>query len=240
MAKKPISITFRNFKSENGLAMANNAVKYLIHSTELNKIKNQKTWVSGVSDLAQSVIDCDIWTLSEETVRQIIPETGSQWLKARTRILELQGFLENNPVKSADYAALTGLDKLFVSLQAHKNVPSITMDSSVLTDMDFESIVKLYFENSTDRQIKSVLVSFFHKLMEKYESDGLLYPLKIRKSDLSDKDLNGFLSGFCKGVTTNENGHATWNTDFSKDTQLKALSDLFIVLFDSEDVEVIK
>lgn len=237
---KTISITFRNFKSEDGLAMANNAVKYLIHSTELNKIKNQKTWVSGVSDLAQSIIDCDIWTLSEEIVRQVIPETASKWLKARARILELQDFLENNPVKSADYAALTELDKLFVSLQAHKNVPSITMDSSILTDMDFESIVKLHFENSTDRQIKSVLVSFFHKLMERYEESGLLYPLKVRKSDLSDKDLNGFLSGFCKGVTINESGQGVWNTDFSKDAQLKALSDLFIVLFDSEDVEIIK
>lgn len=153
---------------------------------------------------------------------------------------ELTNLAEKGITKET-YDALTVLDKVCLKLQAHTTLSKITLDESVLKDLDISKPIQKWFRNNQGLSIiKKALSKSFNDLL--LDEGVLFYGIKIRGGNISDETCKQFFSQFVKAGREgkDKDGKFAYLYDLSDKKVLIELTTLFAVVFESGECEVLK
>lgn len=226
-----------------------NFVHYLCWSNELEAL-------SSTFSKMRSLIEC---TFPAENVDEIndlsklILVDGldvQKFLDTRDQLKSVKSILaklDSVGANKVTYNDLNSTDKIFLVLQAHTAVKSIKLDKSILvkddgTNYDFSPLISKWVESGQGlSNIKKSLSKIFSNIVGK---DGeLFYAVKVKGGDIPDSDVRQFFGVFTGNAGRSgkdKKGQYTWVKDYSEKKVLTALTDLFAVVFESGNCQIVK
>lgn len=250
-----IFVRGNNIKAESGIILE--YVRTYVRENEFLSLKNSKVWKDGVAFFQEECVNldvkdkanADITSLTKEDVMAYYPEKGPDFLKKLEEYKDLSKEVESLKYRLSDFNALSRLDRTFIVLQARKAYKPARIDKSILKDFDFSPLIDSYYNKGSISKMKDQVKQLFRKAVE-LDSGELFYPVKLKKSNFTEKQIRCFCSSFCRGGNMPVNktkdgkksyGRFDYKVDTSSEAVLTAATELFAVVLDSKnEYEVIK
>lgn len=244
-----IVIGCKNHKSEKFDVICN-FTRLVVRDFEYSRITGKKDYIRLKALVEDDHEGINALECPEETIREYIPNAveAQLFLDMRKEVNDLKEEISSFGVTLDQYNALSDIDKIFITLQAHTAMPAIKLDTSILENIDLKPIIGDYFKKGSLKGIKNKLQGIFTKCVG---SEGeLFYGVKLRKSDFNDEDVRTCLSyfrGTAKRSVDKKDGNEIYGSydwvckDGNTNAQAMAITNLFSVVLDREkDYEVIK
>lgn len=253
--QEKIFVRGNNIKAETGVVL--DYVRTYIRENEFLSLKSSKIWKDGVQFFQENCANldvkdkanADIISLTKEDIMQYYPEKAPEFLKKLEEYKDLSKEVESLKYRLKDFNALSRLDRTFIVLQARKAYKPARIDKSILKDFDFQPLIESFYNKGSISKMKDQVKQLFRKAVE-LDTGDLFYPVKLKKSNFTEKQIRCFCSSFCRGgnmpVNKTKDGKKTYGrfdykVDTSSEAVLTAATELFAVVLDSKnEYEIIK
>ena len=255
LSNEKIFVRGNNLKAEAGVVLE--YVRTYIRENEFLSLQKNKVWKDGVTFFQEECVNldikdkanADITSLTKEEIMAYYPEKGPDFLKKLEEYKDLSKEVDSLKYELLDFNALSRLDRTFIILQARKAYKPARIDKSILKDFDFQPLIKSYYTKGSISKMKDQVKQLFRKAVE-LDNGELFYPVKLKKSNFTEKQIRCFCSSFCRGgnmpVSKTKDGKKSYGrfdykVDTSNEAVLTAATELFAVVLDSKnEYEVIK
>lgn len=237
---------------ENNASKVRSLVEFKVYSTSEASLK--KRLFSFDEKITECFPSTDIFTISEDLVKKALSDKADDFLAIRKDYLEMVAKVAETGITSEEWGNLAPVDKVNIEFLAHMNVSSINLTESTLLDagcnfVGIKKIAETFLISGNTQGAYNVLRPLIHNLLS--SKDGkYFYGVKIRKSGIEEKSVNGFLSSLVRDAAfltkydKKDKKRIVTGYDYSiagnKNKIMKSITGFMAVILHNETIEVLK